>query len=82
MVPRHHRSRRCSRHPCVSELRLMMPRRLTIVVQSGGNRRCQMTVAAAMAMARNGCVEGNCVGDAVAAAVTAASTMAVKVVAR
>jgi hypothetical protein len=29
-------------------------------------------------MAHNGCVEGNCVGDAAATAVTAASAMAVK----
>jgi len=34
-------------------------------------------------MARNGCVEGNCIGDAAAAAmVTVASTIAVKAAAR
>ena len=39
-------------------------------------------VVPAMAIACNDCSEGNCVGDAVAAAVTAASTMAVKAAAR
>jgi len=36
----------------------------------------------AMAMACDGCAEGNCVGDAAVAAVTTASTMAVKAAAR
>jgi hypothetical protein len=35
-----------------------------------------------MAIACEDCIEGNCVGDASAAAVTAASTMAVKAAAR
>ena len=39
-------------------------------------------VVVVLVMARNVCVEGNCVGDAAVAAVTAASTMAVKVAAR
>ncbi len=40
------------------------------------------SVVPAMAIACDDCVEGNCVGDAAAAVVTAASTMAVKAAAR
>ena len=42
-VPRHHRLCRRSRRPRLSELRLMTPRRLAIVVQSGVDRRRQTT---------------------------------------
>ncbi len=42
-APRRHHSHRRSQRPCVSELRLMMPRRLAIVVQSGVDQRRQMT---------------------------------------
>jgi hypothetical protein len=40
------------------------------------------SVVAAMAIACDDCIEGNCVGDAAAVAVTSASTMAVKAAAR
>jgi hypothetical protein len=40
------------------------------------------SVVAAMVTARDGCIEGHCVGDAAVAAVTAASTTVVKAVAR
>ena len=40
------------------------------------------SVVAAMAIACDDCIEGNCVGDAAAGVVTAASRMAVKAVAR
>ena len=49
------------------------------VAATGGNKDDLGRRTTTAQHAHNGCVEGNCVGDAAAAAVTAALTMAVKV---